>query len=50
MFLSRCCRAAVFAEHGGEGTSYYVCENCSIACDIVCSSTETDKDCVNAQI
>jgi len=35
MYISRCCRTPVFVYSADEGTSFYVCGVCDIACDIV---------------
>lgn len=33
MIVSRCCKERVWVCHGNEGTSYYVCGKCDLACD-----------------
>lgn len=36
MIKSRCHRAEVWVYSGNEGTSFYVCSYCDIACDVMC--------------
>jgi len=33
MIVSRCCKKDVWVYHGNEGTSFYVCGCCDMACD-----------------
>jgi hypothetical protein len=33
MLLSNCHKKPIFVEHGGEGTSFYVCKHCHKPCD-----------------
>lgn len=37
MIISRCHKVDVYVEHGHEGTSYYVCELCNKAADVISS-------------
>lgn len=50
MIVSRCCRSTVWVYCGNEGTSFYVCEKCAIACDTLFSLDLTTTDDVNAEI
>ncbi len=43
MEKSKCCTASVKVYSSGEGTSYYVCGNCSCGCDIAEPIEEKNK-------
>lgn len=42
MIKSRCHKADVWVYSGNEGTSFYVCGYCDVACDVM--SHGNDKD------
>lgn len=44
MILSRCCKSSVHAYSTNEGTSFYICDVCSRACDTICHSHEFLKE------
>ena len=46
MIVSRCCKKQVWVYHGNEGTSFYVCDNCTLPCDTINPSYQT-KDSPN---
>ena len=37
MIVSRCCKSAVNVECADEGTAFYVCDQCRMACDTLFS-------------
>lgn len=42
--VSSCCKDNVFVVHGNESTSFYACEKCHMACDILFSMKSAKKD------
>lgn len=44
MIVSRCCKQSVHVVSGEEGTSYYACDACRIACDTMVSFLWNDLD------
>lgn len=44
MIRSICCKADVFVESCNEGTAYYVCRNCLMACDTVFMTQRKEKE------
>lgn len=50
MIASRCCRATVWVYSGNEGTSFYVCDACDMACDTITPLNLNIKDSEDAEI
>lgn len=43
MVKSRCCKTEVFVHCANEGTAFYVCKGCQMACDTIGHSPYGDE-------
>jgi len=42
--VSNCCKANAYTHYEEEGTNYYVCQNCELACDLVKQYEDANLD------
>jgi len=50
MLKSKCCQFTVWVYSGGEGTSFYVCDGCDMACDTITPLDINFKDSKDAEV
>jgi hypothetical protein len=42
--VSKCCKANAYTHYEEEGTNFYVCQNCELACDLVKQYEDANLD------